>query len=60
MEGTIKELGSVVISAVFFGATLLIVVAVLFARHRARQMRHETIRLAVRPKNLKRTVSRTL
>jgi hypothetical protein len=47
MEGTIAKLAPVLVSAVVFGFTLAIVVAVLYARHRARQMRHETIRLAL-------------
>ncbi len=47
MHGTMSGLASVLVSAVVFGFTLAIVVAVLYARHRARQMRHETIRLAL-------------
>jgi len=47
MEGTVAKLAPILVSAVVFGFTLAIVVAVLYARHRARQMRHETIRLAL-------------
>ena len=47
MHGSMSGLASVLVSAVIFGFTLAIVVAVLYARHRARQMRHETIRLAL-------------
>ena len=47
MQGTVRELAPILVTAAVFGFTLLIVVAALFARHRARQMRHETIRLAL-------------
>lgn len=47
MQGTLAELAPVLITGVVFGFTLLIVMAVLYAAHRARQMRHETIRLAL-------------
>jgi hypothetical protein len=47
MQGTIAELAPVFITAVMFSFTLFIVLAVLYARHRARQIRHETIRLAL-------------
>lgn len=47
MQGTIAEVAPVLVTAVVFGFTLFIVMAVLYANHRARQMRHETIRLAL-------------
>lgn len=48
MEGAIiAKLTPILVTAVVFGFTLAIVVAVLYARHRVRQMRHETIRLAL-------------
>ena len=47
MEGTIAGLTPVLVTAVVFGFTLFIVLAVLYAHHRARQLRHDTIRLAL-------------
>lgn len=47
MQETISELTPWVTTAIIFGFTLLIVLAVLHARHRAREMRHQTIRLAL-------------
>ncbi len=47
MEGILRHLEPALVTSVVFGFTLLIVLAILYARHRARQMRHETIRLAL-------------
>ncbi len=47
MQGTVADLTPVLVTAVAFGFTLFIVLAVLYASHRARHLRHETIRLAL-------------
>jgi hypothetical protein len=41
------DLTAVLVVGTIFGFTAIIVVVSMYARHRARQMRHETIRLAL-------------